>query len=217
MSYIIEIKSVVDTALSELNDAKAAGKIQSNPVSEDSFLCRWVAQSAKRQRFDPIVVKDLTSWVQQGRSMGKNANIKGQMEHIAAVYHDQFPEGDEHAPIMLSQFEDLLTDLEENDWMVHTDQEINRKMRVISDGQHSFVANSAALEKSFNEEGELVKPLSVYVRGREPQFIEMFLSHGFLATKVTDYKSIIKYHGEYKFWPRNQANCLVVLPESLKA
>ncbi|MEZ8143845.1 hypothetical protein A1OO_08855 [Enterovibrio norvegicus FF-33] len=216
MSYIKEIKSVVDSALSELNDAKAAGKIQNNPVSEDSFLCRWVAQSIKKQRFDNVVLKDLTRWVQQGRSMGKHANLKGQMLHIASVYHHQFPDGDEHVAVTIAQFDDLLTELEKNDWMVHTDQEISRKMRVISDGQHSFVANSAAVEKSFNEAGELVKPMSLYVRGPEAWFIEAFLANGLLATKVTDYKSIIKYHGEYKIWPRNQADCLVVLPESLK-
>nr|WP_232313403.1 DUF2913 family protein [Enterovibrio coralii] len=37
-----------------------------------------------------------------------------------------------------------------------------------------------------------------------------------LLTKVTDYKSIVKYHGEYVMWPSNQADRLVALPQSLK-
>lgn len=216
MSYIKEIKSVVDTALAELEEVKAAGKVQNNPVSEESFLCRWVAQAVKKQRFGNKVAKDMTMWVQQGRSMGKNANIKGQMLHIANVYHHFFPEGDAHAPVTRDVFDSLVSELEAADWMIHTEYEINRKVRVISDGQHSFAVCSVALAKCFNDQGELVKPLSLYVRGPEPWFIETVLQKGLLLTKVTDYKSIVKYHGEYQIWPNNQADTLVVLPDSLK-
>ncbi|KKD58205.1 hypothetical protein RN22_22275 [Grimontia sp. AD028] len=216
MSYIKDIKSVVDSALAELEEAKASGKLQSNPVSEESFLCRWVAQAVKKQRFGNSVSKEMTAWVQQGRSMGKHANIKGQMQHIASVYHHHFPQGDEHSAITKNQFDALVEALEEADWMIHTEYEINRKVRVISDGQHSFAVCSIALGKSFNAEGELVKPLSLYVRGPESWFIETVREHGMLMTKVTDYKSIVKYHGEYQIWPRNQADRLLVLPESLK-
>nr|WP_269808674.1 DUF2913 family protein [Enterovibrio nigricans] len=45
MSYVLEIKLLVDSALTELEEIKAAGKVQNNPVSEESFLCRWVAQA----------------------------------------------------------------------------------------------------------------------------------------------------------------------------
>lgn len=148
MSYINEIKSVVDSALADLEEVKAAGKVQSNPVSEESFLCRWVAQAIKKQRFGNAVAKDMTMWVQQGRSMGKNANIKGQMLHISRVYHHFFPAGDEHAPITRAQFDSLVSELNAADWMIHTEYEINRKVRVISDGQHSFAVCSDALAKS---------------------------------------------------------------------
>nr|WP_232313404.1 DUF2913 family protein [Enterovibrio coralii] len=160
MSYILDIKSLVDSALAELEEAKASGKIQSNPVSEESFLCRWVAQAMKKQRFSNTVAKEMTAWVQNGRSLGKNANIKGQMLHIAKVYHTVYPEGDTHSPITRAQFDELVEKLNAEDWMIHTEYEINRKVRVISDGQHSFAVCSNALAKCFNEAGELVKPLS---------------------------------------------------------
>lgn len=216
MSYIEDIKSVVDSALAELETAKASGKLQNNPVSEESFLCRWVAQAIKKQRFKNSVSREMTHWVQQGRSMGKNANIKGQMAHIAKVYHHYFSTGDDHPALTRTQFDNLIGALEKADWMIHTEYEISRKVRVISDGQHSFAVCSTALAKSFNEEGELVKPLSLYVRGPEPWFVETMREHGFLVTKVTDYKSIVKYHGEYQIWPCNRADRLVVLPDSLK-
>ncbi|MEI8611989.1 DUF2913 family protein [Enterovibrio sp. Hal110] len=216
MSYVEDIKLLVDTAMTELQDAKNNGKVQANPNSEESFLCRWVAQAGKKQRFNPSVTPNMTEWVQQGRSMGKNAHIKGRMAHISAVYHHQFPVGDEHAAITRGQFDALVTSLEDADWMVHTEHEITRKVRVLSDGQHSFAVCAKALAASFNEAGELTKSLSLYVRGQEAGFVELLLSHGLLVTKVTDYKSIVKYHGEYKIWPHNRATSLVVLPESLK-
>ncbi|MDD1780624.1 DUF2913 family protein [Enterovibrio sp. ZSDZ35] len=216
MSYILDIKSLVDSALAELDEMKAAGKVQNNPVSEESFLCRWVAQAMKKQRFGNSVAKEMTGWVQQGRSHGKNANLKGQMQHIAKAYHTVFPEGDEHAPITRAHFDALVETLAAEDWMIHTEYEINRKVRVISDGQHSFAVCSSAIAKSFNEQGELVKPLSLYVRGPEPWFLDAVLEKGMLLTKVTDYKSIVKYHGEYVLWPSNKADRLAILPPSLK-
>nr|WP_269808673.1 DUF2913 family protein [Enterovibrio nigricans] len=99
----------------------------------------------KKQRFSNAVSKEVTTWLQQGRSLGKNANLKGQMQHIAKVYHTVYPEGDTHDPITRAHFDTLVEMLKAEDWMVHTEYEISRKVRVISDGQNSFAVCSAAL------------------------------------------------------------------------
>ena len=52
--------------------------------------------------------------------------------------------------------------------------------------------------KAVNTTGELmVKPMNWFVRGNHAEFIQAAMEAGFMLHKVTDYKSAVKYHGEY--------------------
>ncbi|RXJ74252.1 hypothetical protein CS022_04115 [Veronia nyctiphanis] len=216
MNYVEEIQRLVDTALNELEKAISEKKIQSGPVSEEAFLCRWIAQAIKKQRFGNIVAREMTTWLQQGRSMGKHANVKGHLLHIQNVYQHFFPDGEPPAPVTHRQFEELIASLDNEEWMVHTEYEINRKVRVISDGLYSFAVCSETMVKAFDGRGVLVKPLSLFVRCPEPMFVKLATKQNLLVSKVSDYKSIVKYHAEYMLWPENRATCLAVLPEEMK-
>lgn len=64
-------------------------------------------------------------------------------------------------------------------------------------------------QQALSESGELIKPISLYVRGDVKQLVDMAYKHGLLLFKVTDYKSLVKYHGEYIVYPaNNDLNCL---------
>ncbi|MFD2179594.1 DUF2913 family protein [Veronia pacifica] len=216
MSYVNDIQRLVNTALSELQQAIDEKKIQPNPVSEESFLCRWFAQAIKKHRFGSSVANEMTLWVQQGRSMGKNADLKGQLLHISNVYRHFFSDDKSDRAITRDQLDALIDSLDDGQWMVNIQYEINRKVKVISDGQHSFAICAKALESAFDADGKLIKPLSFYVRCPESEFIDLAVSQDMALTKVTDYKSIVKYHAEYQLWPENRANCLAVLPANMK-
>ncbi len=213
MSYTKEIKHLAQSALDELNEALLQKKIPSTPISEDTFLCRWVAQAMKKQRFSSLVHEDLKRWTQQGRSMGKNAKLKEQLSAIDAFYTHFFPDSDASTPVMKNQFETFVTVLSDENWMVHTEFEINRKVRVISDGQNSFAVCHKALTQAFDDQNNLIKPLSLYFRGHEDWFIQKAYQEGLLLKKITHYKSIVKYHGEYQLWPNNHLDALAVIPK----
>lgn len=213
MSYTIEIKRLASLALSELNDALTQKKIPTNPISEEGFLCRWVATASKKQRFLPCVNEDLKRWTQQGRSMGKNANLKAQLTEINQFYTRVFTQDDEHPAITKNQFDQFVLSLKDADWMIHTEFDIDRKVRVISDGQDSFAVCNTAFTQAFDETDTLTKPLSLYFRGHEPWFVAKAFEHQLLLKKITHYKSIVKYHGEYQIWPNNQMNALCVIPK----
>ncbi|MGC9460841.1 DUF2913 family protein, partial [Vibrio genomosp. F10] len=51
--------------------------------------------------------------------------------------------------------------------------------------------------------------------GNHAEFIEKSAAAGFMVHKVTDYKSVVKYHGEYVIFPRNQGNQLAEIPLNL--
>ncbi len=212
MSYTKEIKYLAQSALDELNEALLQKKIPANPISEETFLCRWIAQAMKKQRFSSLVYEDLKRWTQQGRSMGKNAKLKEQLTAINKFYVHFFPNSDESAPIIKKQLDTFSALLRDENWMVHTEFEINRKVRVISEGQNSFAVCQKALSHAFDD-NTLVKPLSLYFRGPEDWFIQKAYQEGLLLKKITHYKSIVKYHGEYQLWPNNHLDALAVIPK----
>ncbi|AJR08908.1 DUF2913 domain-containing protein [Photobacterium gaetbulicola] len=216
-TFYQEIYKVVSQGLQELMDSQQAGKTPKNPVSETLYLNAWVTKVIKQQRYDHVVAKTLVDWQKQARSMGKNAQLKSQFEQIKSCYEgipqDGEVTGTLHAHTLHdSQLKALYGLLEEHDWLVTTEYEVNRKVTHHTDGQASLVVCSAQYAAAFDDSGEMVKPLSLFVRGDTRQFIDLAYAQGLLLYKVTDYKSIVKYHGEYKLFPRNAGTHLPELP-----
>ncbi|MGF1737777.1 DUF2913 family protein [Photobacterium satsumensis] len=211
-TFYQEIYKVVSQGLQELVDSQQAGKTPKNPVSETLYLNAWVTKVIKQQRYDHVVAKTLVAWQKQARSMGKNAQLKSQFEQIKACYEGIPHEGEIANTLSDAQLTALYEQLEEQDWLVTTEHEVNRKVTHHTDGQASLVVCSAQHAAAFDEAGEMVKPLSLFVRGDVRVLIDVAYAQGLLLYKVTDYKSIVKYHGEYKLFPRNAGTHLPELP-----
>lgn len=211
--YYQEIQHVVNQGLAELNEEQARGRVPKNPVSETHFIVRWVTKAIKTHRFDRCVVKDLMGWQQEGRSKGTSAGLKVRFEHISALYGRVVPVDSDVEKITQDEITALLAQFEDESWFVVTDHEISGKAKLFSDGDNSLVVCKAKLESVFDA-GVLVKPLTCYVRGNHNEFLEMTAKAGLLVHKKSDYKSIVKYHGEYQIWPENQSSELAELPLS---
>ncbi|MEC6822979.1 DUF2913 family protein [Photobacterium piscicola] len=210
--FFNEIYNVVNSGLVALQEAQATGKAQKNPVSESIFLSAWVTKVLKQHSFDRCVVKTLQEWQQQSRTMGKNAQLKLHFERLAETYAKVTDEQGQSIAITSAVMTTFYTALEQQDWLVTNEYEVNRKVSHHTDGKASLVICSAQYAAAMNDEGELVKPLSLYVRGNVQQFIDMAYQHGILLFKITDYKSKVKFHGEYIIYPSNTGTHLPELP-----
>ena len=211
-SFYQEIYKLVTDGLNELAESQQAGKTPKNPVSETHFLNAWVTKMIKQQRYDHCVADTLVSWQKQARSMGKHAQMKQQFLDIQRVYADIPRDGEVANPVTQAQFVALYDVLEQADWVVATEYEVNRKVTHHTDGQASLVVCAAKAKLAFSEDGELVKPLSLFVRGDVKQILAEAYKQGMLLYKVTDYKSIVKYHGEYIVYPHNGGTHLPEIP-----
>ncbi|SIN84921.1 DUF2913 family protein [Salinivibrio sp. ES.052] len=212
MSYVIEIQTVMAAAFEDLAAAIAAKKVADAPNAREAFLGRWVAQSMKKQRFHYSVKADLQRWTQRARSAGTQAGLDAEFSRIQQVYADWFPVGEAVSPIHLNQLQRLIERATNAGWTVHTQTSIDRKVKIICDGQHSLVVCPQATQAAFDDDDHLTVPLSVYVRGPEVEVITWAHQARLAPTKVTDYKSKVKYHAEYRIWPNNQADSLMVMP-----
>ena len=217
VQYYQEIQRVINAALGDLQESKDSGRLPKNPVSANHFLIRWVTTAIKSQRFAHCVAGDLKTWQKEGRTKGTGTELPTRFEHYSRLYGELAPVENikpitKEAILAWGEFLE-----EEKEWCVTTEYEVLPKASLFSDGDHSLIICSTQLEFCFDGEddsAELVKPLTCYVRGNHHEFIESAYEHGLMVHKRSDYKSKVKYHGEYLIYPRNHSLQLAETPFS---
>jgi hypothetical protein len=209
--YYQEIQHVVNQSLKEMREQQNRGRVPKNALSETHFLVHWVTKALKTHQFDRCVVPDLMKWQKQGRTKGASSDLLNTFIRISDLYARVTPLESERVPLTESDFEALIHGLEALDWIAEIDEELSGKIRFDSDGENSLVFCSKQLATVFTDE-LLVAPISCYVRGDHQQFLQMATEAGILMHKQSDYKSIVKYHGEYVIHPNNIASQLAEMP-----
>ncbi|GEK15040.1 DUF2913 family protein [Aliivibrio fischeri] len=214
VDYYQEIQRVINSALGDLQESKDSGRLPKNPVSANHFLIRWVTTAIKSQRFAHCVAKDLMTWQKEGRTKGTGTQLPVRFEQYSRLYAELAPV-EQATSISKSAIMAWSESLEEKEWCVTTEYEVLEKASLFSDGDHSFIICSTQLESCFDAESEeLIKPLTCYVRGNHHEFVESAFEHGLMVHKRSDYKSKVKYHGEYLIYPHNHGTQLGEIPFS---
>ncbi|MCK6265815.1 DUF2913 family protein [Vibrio sp. ZSDE26] len=215
-NYTVEIQNVVNSALSEMYAEHASGKLADAPIANNHFLIHWVTKSLKTQRFDRCVVDDLVRWQKSGRSKGNNAGLPFIFKRISVFYAQFFSENEKGDEIKDSDIEKFLDLMIAQNWDVSTSEPLlgGGKVQIFTDGHSSLALCADQCDDCFDGE-RLSKPMHWFVRGHHAEFIEKAAEEGFMVHKVTDYKSVVKYHGEYIIYPNNQGNQLAEIPLNL--
>ena len=212
--FAAEIFRVVGTAIDELSQSQLAGKTPNNPLSETHFFSAWVTKSIKQHRFDRCVLAPLKNWQRQARTLGVNAQLKQQFIDIARTYAAIFDENADNTsqPLTREHIDSIVQQLATEDWLVTLDVVIARKFSLKSSGVSSLVICPNQMAQVFDQNGQLTKPLSLYARGDGQALIDLCHRQHVLLYKVTDYKSKVKYHGEYIIYPANNGVDLPCIP-----
>tara|TARA_R110001583_G_scaffold67490_3_gene192860 strand:+ start:959 stop:1621 length:663 start_codon:yes stop_codon:yes gene_type:complete len=207
-----EIYTLISTALSELKASQASGRTPNNPLNEAHYLGAWVTNAMKQKRFDNITVPILKAWQSKARSLGKNSGLKAQFVYLQKCYQQVLDENQQVQPVTKTQLQSVVTKLTEQQWMVDIDLVVGDKLNRHSGGAASLIICAEELSKCFNDEGVLIKPISLYVRGDLQELVECAFEQNLLLHKMTDYKSKVKYHGEFIIYPNNDGDKLPEFP-----
>lgn len=213
-TYYVEIQKAVNSALEEMAAEHQKGRLINAAASNTHFLVRWVTKSLKSHRFDRCIVPDLTRWQKSGRSKGTGVGLQTTFENISALYNQLVPLDQPVKPVIDKEIDAFLDFMDEQNWSVSTEFELTGKgkVQILTEGDSSLVLCAEQCDSCFDGGEELVKPMSWYVRGNHAEFVRLAVEQGYLVHKVTDYKSIVKYHGEYLVFPNNHANQLAEIP-----
>lgn len=205
-TYNQALFDMASQSLAELARTAAQKSGKRTPAQESHFLCTWMADSLKEKRFSRLVMEDLKEWVQLGRTLGAGADLKGLLERILRQYERAMAE-----PVQLgARLADLLAELEAAGWLVLTTSEVNAKLRLQSGGQSSLII-SASEYQGHIEAGELVKPLTLYVRGDERVLAEAAFARGLLLSQGNKKTSLVKHHKSHRVMPGNEQPALALL------
>jgi hypothetical protein len=207
-----EIYKLISTALTELTDSQTSGRTPHNPLSEAHYLGAWVTTAMKQKRFDTIVVATLQGWQRQARSLGKNAGLKAQFNYLQKCYNQVLDEQKCVKNVHKTQLDNLYKVLEEQQWFVTLDREVGERLNRHSGGKESLIVCAQEIQTCFDETGELIQPISLYVRGNQQHIIDFAFAQNLLLYKKTDYKSKVKYHGEFVVYPNNDGTFLPEFP-----
>ena len=207
-SFSAEIYRVVNAGLADLATSQQAGKTPINPLSETHFFSAWVTKALKNHRFDICAVVSLKHWQQQARTLGRHALLKQQFVDLVYTLRPIFDAEGANLGVNQTAINQVLTSLSDEQWLVTTDVPVGKKVNVKSGGAASLVICPQKFKQCFNQSLDLVKPLSIYLRGDSQAVINFCHQHQMLLHKVTDYKSQVKYHGEYVIHPANSGNDL---------
>lgn len=209
MSDITYNQAVLEFAiagLEALSEASAKSSSVRTPAAESHFLCSWMVTALKQRTFSKLVADDLTLWIRQGRSMGAGAELKMLLEKIKAQYSYI---SDKQAGLGQS-LNAMLTELEGQEWIVITDQEVTKKLKLDSDGCNSLVISDEQYSQRI-EGDEIIKPITLYVRADETEFAQIAYRHNLLLSPGNKKSSLIKHHKAYQVWPKNLQPALTIL------
>lgn len=203
-TYNEALLALAIAGINDLTISNSQQKGQRTAAQESHFLCNWMVESLKKKRFSKLVADDLTQWIRLARSQGAGAQLKVLLENIVSHYQNAKTQ-------QLSQaLEDMLAELTQQDWLVVTDTPITTKLKLDADGQSSVVICQTQLTQH-RHEGEIIKPISLYVRGDENLLAKAAYHHGLLLSQANKKTSLIKHHKTYLLMPKNQHNALCLL------
>lgn len=207
-----EVYKLINNALTELTASQASGRTPHNPLSEAHYLGAWVTNAIKKKRFDSIVLATLKGWQRQARSLGKDAGLKGQFTYLKKCYSRVLDAQEEVQAVHIEQFHQLYAALDNEQWLVTTDLTVGDRLNRHSGGKESLIVCTEQMQNSFNEQGLLIKPVSLYIRGNQQTVVDFAFAQSLLLYKITDYKSKVKYHGEFIVYPNNDGESLPEFP-----
>lgn len=210
-----ELYTLIETALSDLSASQQSGRTPNNTLSEAHYLGAWVTTAIKSKRFDSSLIETLKGWQKQARSLGKNAKLKDQFIYLQNCYSQVLDDNKQAQAISESQILALYNVLKDQDWMVTTDLVVEDRLNRHSGGKNSLIVCAQQMQDCFDNEKKLIHPISFYIRGNQQEIVDLAFVENILLHKKTDYKSKVKYHGEYIVYPQNNGDRLPEFPNKV--
>ncbi len=197
---------LAQAGLEALASSASSHKAKRTPAQESHFLCNWMVESLKEKRFSKLVADDLTQWIRAARSQGAGAQLPNLFSRIVRQYQVATSNTQGLGNALLQ----LIEAMKALGWLVITESQIDTKLKLDGQGQSSLIINAKELTEHLAN-GELIKPISLYLRGDENTLAEQALAQGLILSQGNKKTTLIKHHKAYILKPGNNLIKLCLL------
>ncbi|WP_193221880.1 DUF2913 family protein [Klebsiella pneumoniae] len=161
--------------------ARQEGRIMT-PSHEHMFIMQWLANAQKYKLFPKLFAPDILWFLDIGKRYGQKANLYKKAEAVLAT---QSLESEQRSALF--RFTQFFEELKKSGWggYVLPDRNFNIHQNIRGIASAIYVSQSA-LAESFNDRGEIVKPLEFRVEGNFMQVQSLLNKFQFNAQSSTD-------------------------------
>jgi hypothetical protein len=216
--YQEDLINMILGGLIALKSEQQVGAVNRSPGSETLFLGKWLKRAKKQRHYPKAISEDIDNFLMLYTKKGRNADLTSSFYQIYNEYQTIKINAEEFKDAPKQRFDSAMKVLKEKNWSISLPVNLDDT----ADGSYQS-SNDKELftmkddwESAFDDQNELVNPLSISVVSTPQEAIDSLYSHGFILAKDTSKKHIKGSYYHYKLFPDNKYQGAAAIPSKYK-
>jgi hypothetical protein len=216
--YQADLINMILGGLIALKSEQQVGAVNRSPGSETLFLGKWLKRAKKQRHYPKGISEDIDNFLTLYTKKGRNADLTSSFYQIYNEYQTIKINDEDFKDTPKKRFDSAIEILKSKNWFISlpvvSDDITNGSYQSTKD-KELFVMQDD-WEGVFNDQNELVKPLSISVVSAPQEAIDALYLHGFILTKEASKKHIKGSYYQYKLFPGNKYEGSAAIPSKYK-
>ena len=217
-TYQADLINMILGALIALKSEQQVGAVNRSSGSETLFLGKWLKRAKKQRHYPKSISEDIDNFLTLYTKKGRNADLTSSFYQIYNEYQTIKINGEDFKDSSKQRFDTAMDVLREKNWsislpLIH-DETADGPYQSNKD-KELFVMKKD-WDDVFDDQNELVKPLSLSVVSTPQEAIDSLYLHGFILAKDASKRNIKGSYHHYKLFPDNKYQGTAAIPSKFK-
>lgn len=216
--YQADLINMILGGLIALKSEQQIGTVSRSPGSETLFLGKWLKRAKKQRHYPKSVSENIDNFLALYTTKGRNADLTSSFYQIYNEYRTLKINTDDFKNSAKQRFNTATDVLKEKNWSISLplshDETLDGPYQ--SDKEKELFVIKTDWDDVFNDQGELIKPLTLSVVSTPQEAIDSLYSQGFILAKDASTTNIKGSYHHYKLFPENKYNGAIAIPSQYK-
>lgn len=216
--YQADLINMILGGLIALKSEQQVGGVSRSPGSETLFLGKWLKRAKKQRHYPKSISEDIDNFLTLYTQKGRNADLTSSFYQIYNEYQTMKINSDDFQNSPKQRFDAAMDVLREKNWSIslpiaHDDTADGPYQ---SNKDKELFVMKKDWDDVFDDQNELIKPLSISVVSTPQEVIDSLYLHGFILAKDASRKNIKGCYHHYKLFPDNKYHGKAAIPSKYK-
>jgi len=201
-----------------LKSEQQIGTVSRSPGSETLFLGKWLKRAKKQRHYPKSVSENIDNFLALYTAKGRSADLTSSFYQIYNEYRTVKINADDFKSNAKQRFDTAMDILKKKDWSISLplDHDETANGPYQSNKDKELFVMKKDWDIVFNDEDELVEPLSLSVVSAPQDVIDSLYLHGFILAKDTSKKSTKDTYHHFMIFPDNKYTGTAEIPSQYK-